>query len=244
MYTNIIGNTHNANQDFLIGGEKFGIVADGCSGCEYSEVGTRLVLQLYDHLKDKDDPSKFEENIKKVIDGVINMFKSYEHDNNLDGILNSFVVNNMLFTLLACFETKDEFIVYTLGDGYIITRNIFGDFSYIHIDYENQPPYILYNYMKNKNGESLCNIPFKVFKFKKSLFNGVGVASDGITPIVEEMGSIGTEGRVKFESYLSRTKLSSEKQSTIIKNFISKLYRQEFYDDVSLIFLEDTSNAI
>ena len=235
MNANVIGYTHNANQDFVICDEKYGIVADGCSGCKYSEVGTRLLLQLFDSLKDKDDPSKFEENVKKVINDVINMFKNYEQSNGVSNVLNNFVVNNMLFTLLACFETENEYIVYTLGDGYIITRNIFGEFSYIHIDYDNQPPYILYNYMKSKDGKT-SNIPFKVFKFSKKHFIGVGVATDGITPIAQETGNSGREKRIKFESYLSSEKFSKEKQDTIIKNFISKLHRQEFYDDVSILF--------
>lgn len=238
LTTNVIGNTHNANQDFLIHGENYGIVADGCSGCAYSEVGTRFVLQLYNMLPDKADPNKFEKNVNKVINDVVAMLKSFGHSEDVKNISNTFIANNMLFTLLACFETEDKYIVFTLGDGFIITRNMFGEFSFTHIDYDNQPPYICYNYMEDDNGNvSNTKIPFKKFEYPKEFFLGVGVATDGIAPVVESLGTLTSEDRSKFEAILSDEKKMGDKQNTVLKNFISKMHKMNFADDTTLVFL-------
>lgn len=239
LTTNIIGSTHNANQDFFIYGDNYGIVADGCSGCAYSEVGTRLILQLYNMLPDKADYANFEKNINKVITDVIAMLKSFGHSEDVQSISNTFIANNMLFTLLACFETEDKYIVFTLGDGFIITRNMFGEFSFTHIDYDNQPPYICYNYMEDSTTGRTPQtiIPFKVFEYPKEYFIGVGVASDGIAPVVESLGTLTSADRFKFESILSDVKKLGRKQNTVLKNFISKLHKMDFVDDTTLVFL-------
>ena len=116
---------------------------------------------------------------------------------------------------------------------------MFGEFSFTHIDYDNQPPYIGYNYMEDtttgNSPESI--IPFKVFEYPKEYFIGVGVASDGIAPVVESLGTLTYEDRLKFESILSDEKKLGIKQNTVLRNFISKLHKMDFVDDTTLVFL-------
>ena len=115
---------------------------------------------------------------------------------------------------------------------------MFGEFSFTHIDYDNQPPYICYNYMEDDNGNvSNTKISFKKFEYPKEFFLGVGVATDGIAPVVESLGTLTSEDRSKFEAILSDEKKMGDKQNTVLKNFISKMHKMNFADDTTLVFL-------
>ena len=212
MYASVIGNDHNNNQDFVISGKNYGIVADGCSSSCFSEVGTRLT---------------------KVMDKIISLLQEYNNYIKDDYYTTDLLTRNFLFTLIACFEKKDKFVVYLLGDGYIITQNKLDEISYIHSSYkDNKPPYIAYNYCTNKKSS------FKKFEFSKDLFKGVGVATDGIEPFVSKYVGIGLDGKKKFEDILLNVeRLDEEALNTKMNNLI-KLYHGTLYDDTTIYFAQ------
>ena len=166
------------NQDFGIETSKMLLVLDGCSGAKYSEVGTRLFAQLFSKRKDYDNLEKFEDNVKKVFEEILDMVK--KHYRTPDVLEKEFIMENMLFTIIACFETDSEYIVKLFGDGYVITQNRRGLVSYMKHSYGQYPPYFAYKY---------CNLPeyknyaFKTFSFGKKVFPKVAIATDGVMPI-------------------------------------------------------------
>ena len=101
------------NQDFGLETSRMVIVLDGCSGAKYSEVGTRFFAQLFSKKEECDKYDKFEENVKEVFDELIGMMrKYYQTDEEFE---KDFIMENLLFTILACFETDDKFIVKIFG---------------------------------------------------------------------------------------------------------------------------------
>ncbi len=241
MYASVIGKEHNANQDFVITGKNYGVIADGCSSSKYSEVGTRVILQLYGGIPTCNEEEKFEENITYIMEMLISLLQKYNKEIcNNGNYTTDLLMNNLFFTLLACFEKKDEYVIYMLGDGYIITQNKLGVFSYIHSVYsQNKPPYIVYNYCMN----NLPKLSFKKYIFKKEHFNGVGIASDGIEPFVRKINGIGKEGRDKFEDYLvNKDNLDETKANTRLNNFI-KSFKSYLIDDTTVFFMGGKANG-
>ena len=193
------------NQDF--GGEtsRMLLVVDGCSGAKYSEVGTRLFTQLFLRKEECDNPEKFENNVKEVFDDLISMMEKFyptreddesnetdedsknhesnEADKNRNEFENDFIMENLLFTIISCFETENEFIVKLFGDGYIVTENIMGCISYIKFSYGKFPPYFAYKYCPSV--PEYHDYEFKTFRFDKAEFSNVAIASDGIMPFAK-----------------------------------------------------------
>ena len=167
------------NQDFYYAEKNLKMIMDGCSEGRFSEVGTRLFYQFFCELEDKFNPNKFEENVKKVFDKMISFFGGSSSD-----CANKFIVDNMLFTIVACFEVEDRFVVKYIGDGYIITINSEDMLSYIRLSYGKMPPYFAYNFLDT--GIYSEKLEFKTLEFLKEDFKKVGIASDGITPIVKK----------------------------------------------------------
>ncbi len=241
MYASVIGKEHNANQDFCLTGKNFGVLADGCSRSKYSEVGTRLILQLFGGIPTCNEEEKFEENITYIMEMLISLLQKYNKQICNDGnYTTDLLVNNLFFTLLSCFETKDDFIVYILGDGYIITQNKRGMFSYIHFSYDhNKPPYLVYNYCMSDKPK----LKFKKYVFKKEYFKAVGIASDGIDPFVKKINGIGKEGKEKLEFYLSNSDfLSEDKANTRLNNYI-KSFKNYLCDDTTILLLGGNQNG-
>ena len=155
------------NQDFFSVGKNFKMLTDGCSGCENAEVGTRLFNQLFMKLENAENVELFEENVALVFDKMIALVPEKEKAD--------FISKNLLFTIIACFETEDMFIVKMIGDGYIITVNTYDEVSYLRFWYGKCPPYIAYNYYLNSN------LTFNTYKFKKDKFKNVAISSDGLS---------------------------------------------------------------
>lgn len=174
------------NQDFGIETPRMLLVLDGCSGAKYSEAGVRLFAQLFSRKEDFDSVEKFEENVKSVFDDMIAMgAKYYKTPEELE---NDFIMENLLFTIIACFQTEKEYIVKLFGDGYIATRNKQGSISYMKFYYGSQPPYFAYRYCDECGGE-FKSYNFKTIHFDKSIFPKIAIATDGIMPIAK--GDIG-----------------------------------------------------
>ena len=94
------------NQDFGIETPRMLLVLDGCSGAKYSEVGTRLFAQIFTRKEECDNHEKFEDNVKEVFDEIIGMMKKYYPTK--DDLEKEFIMENLLFTIIACFETEDK----------------------------------------------------------------------------------------------------------------------------------------
>ena len=203
------------NQDFGIETPRMLLVLDGCSDAKYAEIGTRLFAQLFSRKEECDKLEKFENNVKEVFEDLISMMKPYYPSENEFEI--DFIMENFLFTILACFETEDKYIVKMFGDGYIITQNMEGLVSYIRFNYGKCPPYFAYKYCKNTPFQ---DYQFKTFEFDKKHFKKVGIATDGVQPIV-------VNGHKKQDNFIC------EGKEDIVKNFIIT-HRSQFTDDITI----------
>jgi len=213
------------NQDFGMETDRMLLVLDGCSGAKYAEVGTRLFGQLLSKKEEYDNPEKFEEKVKETFEDLLQMFgKYYESDDEFE---NDFIMENLLFTIIACFDAGDKYIVKMLGDGYIFTQNNQGRLSYMKFSYGKCPPYFAYRYCPSVD---MQNLQFKTYEFEKQFFPRVGIGSDGILPIVKgEVTGIDPIIAVGNEIVLA----------TLIKG-----QRQRFYDDVTIgFFLGGSENG-
>lgn len=203
------------NQDFGIETERMILILDGCSAARYSEVGTRLFAQLFSKKEECDKVENFENNVKEVFEDLLAMTRKYYPDDK--AFEQDFIMENLLFTIFACFETEDKFIVKLFGDGYIITENKQGCISYMRFSYGKCPPYFAYRY---------CNLPeyqnyeFKTFEFDKKSFSKVGIGSDGILPMVKEEIP-------KIDGFISQGNMK------LIDSAI-RTHRQSFFDDVTI----------
>lgn len=173
------------NQDFGIETPRMLLILDGCSGCKYPEVGTRLFSQLFSRKEEYDSVEKFEDNVKEVFDELIDNMKSFYPIR--DELEDQFIMDNLLFTIIACFNTENEYIVKSFGDGYIITKNNRNNVSYMRLSYGKYPPYFAYKYCAVKPNFDYTDYQFKTFRFDKKIFPNVCIATDGIFPIVKNI---------------------------------------------------------
>lgn len=206
------------NQDFALETSNMILLLDGCSGSRYSEAGTRLFSQLFFTLPDAENVEKFEENVKTTFDRLIEQLKVWYPDSYS---LESFILENLLFTIIACFNMEDSYIVKIFGDGYIVTQNILDKISYIKFSYGEKPPYFAYKYcLETIEAREFDKYEFQKFIFDKKSFKRVGIATDGIKPIANEY--------VKGFDELLIKKAFSKSNEMIIRRS-----RQKFYDDTS-----------
>ena len=202
------------NQDFFFREANVMLITDGCSSGRFSEVGTRLFCQTFSRLESRLDLNCFEDNVKAVFDKVLAFSGKQSHKD--------FIVDNMLFTIIACFELEDKYVVKFIGDGYIITINKEDLLSYIRLSYGKAPPYYSYNIIQTDAYSK--PLKFKTWEFSKQDFKKIGIASDGIAPIVD--------GKVKpsFEDFFLNKKTIYTPEGVIKSNHSS------FYDDVTILF--------
>lgn len=204
------------NQDFYYVEKNLKLLMDGCSEGEFSEVGTRLFYQFFRELEDRFSVEKFEENVEKVFSQIIEFFsKSGKKD------VFKFIVDNMLFTIIACFELEDKFVLKYIGDGYVVTINSDDMVSYIRLSYGKTPPYYAYNILNT--GTYSQELKFKTFEFSKEDFKKIGIASDGIAPIVDKKVSD------DFEKVILGKELRYTPEGIIKSNHTS------FFDDVTIL---------
>lgn len=225
------------NQDFGSETSRMLLVLDGCSGAKFSEVGTRLFTQLFLRKEECDNPDKFENNVKEIFDDLTGMMENFyqkhknceedEESKNREDCEKEFIMENLLFTIIACFETEDEYIVKLFGDGYIVTQNIRGLISYMKFSYGKFPPYFAYKYCKDTQAQ-YNDYEFKTFHFDKKVFSNVAIASDGIMPLAK--GEV--EGIDKAISERNGSQII-----TAIKN-----NRKIFDDDVTMAMFGGKNN--
>lgn len=206
------------NQDFGIKTPRMSMVLDGCSGAKYSEIGTRLFTQIFLKKEECDNVEKFEDNIKSVFDDIIKMMGQYYTDS--EDLEKEFIMENLLFTIIACFETENEFIVKMFGDGYIVTQNIYDCISYMKFSYGKCPPYFAYKYCNSEAVKDFKDYNFKTLIFEKKKFKKIAIATDGIMPIAK--GDVSG-----FDNCIANDNKS-------LAEMILKTQKQKFYDDVTI----------
>lgn len=204
------------NQDFCYMEKNLKLLTDGCSEGKFSEVGTRLFHQFFSLLDSRFDVNKFEENVEATFSKITSLFSDMGEQNTTD-----FIVNNMLFTIIACFELEDKFIVKYIGDGYIVTVNSNNMVTYIRLSYGKTPPYYAYNVLATNTYKD--KLEFKTFEFSKEDFKKVGLASDGIMPIVEKR--IADD----FDPFILGTETKYTPEGIIKSNHTS------FFDDITIM---------
>ena len=201
------------NQDFCYMENNLKLVTDGCSSAEFSEVGTRLFVQAFAKLPNRFDVNEFEANVKKAFDSILSITTKED--------ANDFIANNLLFTIIACFETEDKYIVKFIGDGYIITVNNEDAVSYTRLFYGKTPPYFAYTKIPTTTYEE--PLKFKTFEYSKKDFKLVGIASDGIAPIADKKLD------VDFDALILGTDTKYSPEGIIRSN------QSQFFDDITIL---------
>lgn len=224
-----MGSNHNFanmnNHDFAFNLLNMKIVMDGCGSGKHSEVGTRLFGQLFAR-KAKEyfykGKSICEENFIEVVNSIFE--KMLELCNDI-----SFIFQNYCFTILVCFETEDEFVVYSCGDGYIIKENEEG-ITFDRLDDGEYPCYYIYNFITDKSAliEYKDGVSFKVTRFAKTDYFNVGVASDGLR-YSENLLDV---EKAKLMKFLNEGK-EGQIEKLINRN---NLKNGMFHDDISICF--------
>ena len=224
-----MGSDHNFanmnNHDFAFNLLNMKVVMDGCGSGKHSEVGTRLFGQLFARkAKEYFDKGQSicEENFIEVVNSIFK--KMLELCNDI-----SFIFQNYCFTILVCFETEDEFVVYSCGDGYIIKENEEG-ISFDRFDDGEYPCYYIYNFITDKSTliEYKDGVNFKVTRFAKTDYFNVGVASDGLR-YSENLLDVEKTKLMKF---------LHEGKGPQIEVLINRNNRKNemFHDDISICF--------
>lgn len=205
------------NQDFGIESKRCLLILDGCSDAKYSEVGTRLFAQLFMRKEDWDNLEKFEDNVKEVFDDIIRMMEKYYPER--EDLEKDFIMENLLFTIISCFQTEQEYIVKLFGDGYVITKNKKGLTSFIKFSYGKCPPYFAYRYCDSVESQ-LKDFKFKTIRLSKNVFESVAISTDGIMPIAKREVN-GLDDLVL-----------GQKQAQLLMAI--RNHRQNFFDDVTV----------
>lgn len=238
------------NQDFAFSFMNFKAVSDGCGSGKHSEIGSHLFGQLFAREVSRFIDCVNSKNTVKLLKYIKcgNIQELAEHLNKGEipeeaflGIVNAvfeqmlsicsettFVFENYCFTILACFEYENEFVVYSCGDGFIIKENSEG-ITFDKLDDGEYPAYYVYNWI---NPSSLKDykegVEFKVTRYSKVDYINVGVASDGL----RFFDDLYDPEKYKFQNNLSIGK-GAQIEMLITKN--NRNY-STFKDDISICF--------
>jgi len=201
------------NQDYCVSVGNIAVVLDGCGSASQSEIGAKMFGEAIRKNSLKLNPQNFEKFINDC------MFKCYKSRTEKD------FINKFQFTILLCFEESDRFIVFSSGDGYIITINNSNKLELIEIINqleENAPEYWSYNMMDNQK-RNIDIFPFKKLIFSKKEYSNVYVSSDGIRFIVNGE-------KLLFDEFCE---LLNEKNSEKLSDFF-KESEETLKDDTSI----------
>lgn len=223
-----------------IGAKSVKLVADGCTNVSFkepekwnlshNEIGSGLFLLLYSLLETRFEEEKFVENANIVMKKMLELigYKDPGDKDFLEKYLDT-ISYNFSFTIFAVFEKEAEFVVYHFGDGVILTQNNFDVISYIKKNYGKYPPYLVNNFFQCYGKKSFSRLTFKRENFKR-----VGVATDGILPLVE--GKINKEVKLQFDKLLlNKNSLEEGVFSDSIQNYL-RVNSYLFQDDVTIVF--------
>lgn len=196
------------------------LVCDGCTNYDkerpetllqsHSEVGAGLFCSLYEMLENPFDYEKFPENARAIMTRMLEL-ANFDSQNVVEGTKEyEYVQNNYCFTILACFETEDSFIVYLLGDGLLIFMNHHDVVSYLvkkNLKKPDEPPYLVYEYLY-KGVKEFEEQDFEKYVFSKKDMKKVGIGSDGVFCVVEndpEAPNLSKFDKLDIDRYLQNS---------------------------------------
>lgn len=221
-----MGNDHTFanknNHDFAFNMLNMKIVMDGCGSGNHSEIGPRIFAQLFARKAKelyKNGETINEENFIDIVNSIFEKMLKVCNDSN-------FIFQNYCFTILVCFETDDEFIVYSCGDGFIIKEDLEG-ISFEELDDGEYPAYYVYNFIEDKESlvEYKDGVEFKVSRYSKDEYLNVGVATDGLRFLTNLMDL----EKNKMNNFLIKG-IKPQIEKLINRNII------KFHDDISICF--------
>lgn len=170
----------NVNQDYSVATENIAVVLDGCGSGERSEVGSKRMGEAIRKSSAKLNDKNFERFANCTL------YDFFMEDSSEERFISEFQ-----FTIIACIETKKDFVVLTAGDGFIITVDKQNKIRYIQLDNDatvadgEAPNYISYNLNPNLSRYN-SNVYFDRMLFPKVEYASVYVASDGFRYILDE----------------------------------------------------------
>lgn len=238
------------NQDFAFSFMNLKAVSDGCGSGKHSEIGSHLFGQLLarevslfiGYVNTKNAVKLFNYikggNIQELAESLN---KGEFPEEAFIGIVNAvfekmlsicnetaFIFENYCFTILACFEYENEFVVYSCGDGFIIKEDREG-ITFDKLDDGEYPAYYVYNWIDPSNLKDYKKgVEFKVTRYCKTDYINVGVASDGL----RFFDDLFEPEKYKFRNNLS---IGKGAQIEMLINKNNKEY-STFKDDISICF--------
>jgi len=174
------------------------VIADGCTNKGYgaSEVGANLAveaitLSLLSKLKDNPFSlhpagTKFWGQIQKINEQVLK-----KHTNYMGRTLISAIKKYALYTINGVMITKDLVIFFSIGDG-VYALN--GEVKTFGEEYQNKPPYLAYNLIKNQVSFSKKELGFSLNKYvvldtvsgkEPDQFDSFMIGSDGVIDLIK-----------------------------------------------------------
>lgn len=207
------------NQDYAISTENIAVALDGCGSGEHSEVGSSRMGEAIR----KNSTKLNEKNFESFANTTLHQFLM--EDTSEERFIAEFQ-----FTIVACIETKKDFVVLTAGDGFVITVDNENNVRYIQLDNDvnvangEAPGYIAYNLNPSPSRYN-SNVYFDKMQFSKSKYSSVYVASDGFRFILDE----------KFpadERAILEKALIQRDQKTI--EMVLKRNQSKILDDISI----------
>jgi len=155
-------------------------VLDGCGSGEHSEVGSSSMGEAIR----KNSTKLNEKNFESFANSTLYQFL-------MEDTREERFIAEFQFTIVACIETKEDFVVLTAGDGFVITVDKSSNVRYIQLDNDvnvangEAPGYIAYNFNPSPSRYN-SNVYFDKMQFSKSKYSSVYVASDGFRFILDE----------------------------------------------------------
>lgn len=209
----------SVNQDYSVATENITVALDGCGSGEHSEVGSRRMGEAIRKNSAKLNEKNFE-----------NFANSTLHKFLMEDSSEERFVSEFQFTIIACIETKREFVILTAGDGFIITVDILNRVRYIQLDNDinvangEAPRYIAYNLNPTPSRYN-SNVYFDKMRFSKSEYASVYVASDGFRFILDHKFP-GEERTILENALIQRD------QKTI--EMVLQRNQSKIWDDISI----------
>lgn len=215
------------------------IVCDGCTNIDaqdpktflktHSEVGAGLFCSLYETLENPFDVENFPQSAEKIIAKMLSLIDFDKEKIKENQKLVDYIVSNYCFTILACFETEKEFVVYTLGDGFIIVINHFDAVTYLELKKGKYSPYIVNNFLTDEKEK----VSFERFVFSKDDVKNIALASDGIDPVIRK--ELTNFEKLDFDSFLVRGASTFFEPEKELKNFVTR--RSDIFgDDTTIVW--------
>lgn len=199
----------------------YGVICDGCSEGESSEVGAKLAAtflgrQIEILVKSNVPLSKIPPILHKRMLGFLKgLLGRISFDSQTSRV--TFIESNLLFTILGFVYTDDETIVFAQGDGVLVVN---GEVTVR--DENNRPNYIGYGLVPSQP------TAFDVYLFPGALISRLAISSDALG---EELGFVN-------ELWDNAHPLGLQRKVNILSRD-----EHRFRDDLSVIALEVTYDA-